>query len=801
MTEQTAIFLRITPAADDPAFSTSVFMNIDVFDDDTDNEVLLRIEPQPGVQAGIGLEPPDDAGGSIPTTKPGQAWPIIRFAGTDHYIGENPYEGGLPNVQMSLAGVAWSFGVPSRVGDNGRPWTQWEADLRGLAPPGTDELDILFEYDFAGILFKLPVITGGRSWASGRPLLGNPLALTGKGRLSRHVRPQVSYLARINHQKTHGELTREILALTALDPDQIVIDASIGEPLIQRLEVDCSSAPDAAAKVMESYGYRLLEIRGEIAAKHSAPVDLEPVATIRVDRVVTGEVEVNTDWEPIPHCIRIEGERPIIPDFSDAWTTTEKVVSETVDFFTVSRAGWFQDSGGDINVVTGPSPVEIFQLIERIIVRESFFLGCLQITERFVWRFHNPEAWRYKTAVGTSDGLPFSGYRAFGFFFTESIPVKDDTAPVFQWVSPRFVVVEYTSEERFRDSEFATLPLPDPGQDLSMPIGKTGRLAKVHKGVGGWQAIEAAWRFDATSPPDWTVTNVISNTLTRGGGLPVLSDDVLWIGPAEPNGIVSDPGTTISPAGGMARWGVETVRPQWISSETTLISLLGIDGLEGTEYDADDGGWETLRVETNLGFERPFGDDFQYKDGTESSAASLFGRAILVLNRPFIADGGGTHTEIRSGVDGEGKPIPTVTTPGIAGHLPNADVCDEESEFERNVINIVGEACLPDGLVIPQWTDTIRFDFGVETAAQADRLAEIELRRLTAAEVPCSIPINVLLSVLDPIRLESVALGVDPDAYPHPSNAWIEELEHVDERDGQNVSRVTRLLLKWATAI
>ena len=64
-----------------------------------------------------------------------------------------------------------------------------------------------------------------------------------------------------------------------------------------------------------------------------------------------------------------------------------------------------------------------------------------------------------------------------------------------------------------------------------------------------------------------------------------------------------------------------------------------------------------------------------------------------------------------------------------------------------------------------------------------------------------SIPVNVLLSVLDPIRLESVALGIDPDAYAHPSNAWIEELEHVDERDGQNVRRVTRLLLKWATAI
>jgi len=800
MSEQIAIFLSITPAAEDPSLSVSVFMTIDVFTDTTDNEVLLQIEPQPGVQAAMGLEPPADAGGSIPTAKPGQAWPIIRFNSIDHYIGENPYDGGLPNIQMALAGIAWAFGVPSRVGDNGKPWTQWESDLQGLAPPGTGELDILFEYDFAGTLFKLPVIIGGRSWASGRPLLGNPLALTGKGRLSRHVRPQVSFLAKVNHQKTHGELAREILALTALGPSQIVIDASIGEPLIKRLEVDCASAPDAAAEVLESYGYRLLETHsGEITARHSAPVDFEPVATIRVDRVVTGEVEVNTDWEPIPQCLRIEGERPIIPDLSDAWTTLERVESETVDFFTVPRAGWFQDGGGAINVVTGPDPVEVFQLIERIIVRETFFLGCLQITERFVWRFHNPEAWRYKTAVGTSDGLPFSGYRAFGFFFTSSIPVKDDTAPVFQWLSPRFVVVDYTREEHFRDSEFADLPPPDPGQDLSMPIGKTGRLAKIHKGQGGWQAIEAAWRQDLVSPPDWTVTNVISNTLTRGGGLPVLGDDILWVGPAEPDGLVSDHSILLLPPGGMARWGVEGVRLQWITSQETLISLLEV---ETPLSDDRPGGFETGRVEDNRGFERPFGDDYQYKDGTESSALSLFGRIAVTNRRSFVSEGGGTHSEVTSGADGEGKPLATITKAGIAGHLPNADVCNEESEFERNIIMISGIACLPDGLVDPPWTDTIRYDFGVEAAAQADRLAAIELRRLTAADVSLTIPVNVLLSVLDPIRLESVALGIDPDLYDHPSNAWIEELEHVDERDESGfLRRTTRLLLKWATAI
>ncbi len=71
------------------------------------------------------------------------------------------------------------------------------------------------------------------------------------------MRPQVNYLARVNHQKTHGELAREILALTALDPSQIVIGASIGEPLTKRLEVDCSSAPDAAGQTSGSNrGYR-----------------------------------------------------------------------------------------------------------------------------------------------------------------------------------------------------------------------------------------------------------------------------------------------------------------------------------------------------------------------------------------------------------------------------------------------------------------------------------------------------------------------------------------------------------------
>ena len=777
-----------------------MFLSIDVFDLSSPNEVLLQIEPQPGVSAALGLSPPADAGGSIPTAKPGQAWPVIRFNGTDHYIGENPYDGGLPTVEMALEGIAWFFGVPSRVGDNGRPWTGWETELQGLAPPGTGEIDFLVEYDFDGDLFKVPLITGARSWASSRPLLGNPLQLTGKGSLSRHVRPQVSDLVKVGHGLTHGELARRVMLLTAIDPDLIAIDASVGEPLVKRLEVDCESAPDMAGKILESYGYRLLETRsGEITARHAAPVHLEPVVTIRVDRVDVAGVEVATDWETTPQCLAIEGDRPIIPDLSDAWTVRERVESETVDFFTVPVAGWFQDGGGDINVVTAPAPQEVEQVIERIIVRESFYLGCPQVTERFVWQFHNPEAWRYRTAVGSLDGLPFSGYRAFGYFFTESIPSKDDTAPVFQWLSPRFVVVEYAREEHFRDSEFAPLGPPDPGQDLTMPIGKTGRLAKIQKGQGGWGMLEAAWRQDLTSPPDWTAAFVISNTLTRGGGLPILGDDQLWIGPGEPDGVIVGPEVVFSPPGGMARWGVEFVRLEWLSFQTTLISLLDI---ETPTSDDRSGGFETLRVETDLGFERPDGDDYQYRDGTESSTESLFGRAILTVRRPFIAEGGGTHTEIMSSVNGEGKPFPTVTKTGLTSHLPIAQVCNEESEFEKNVIEIRGIACLPDGLVVPPWTDSIRFDFGVETAAQADRLAQIELRRLVAADVPLTVPLNALLAVLDPVRLESVELGIDPDAYPFPSNAWIEELEHVDERDDSGtLQRATRLLIKLGTAI
>ncbi len=796
MPDQTAAYFTVTPAPEDPSLTVSAFFTIDPFDQSIPNQALIEVEPLPGVSAGLGLSPPPDAGGLIPTALPAKSWIVVRFQDRDHYVGRLTTSN-MAMIDMGIPGLAFAFGLPSRRGDNGRPWTKWESDLQGLAPPGIGEIDILAEYEFgvgaAAELVRIPLITGARSWRSVRPLTGNPMQLSGKGRLSRHAKPGVIYLQTAGHGLRHGEISKEILELTPLLPSQITIDTNIGEPLEKRLEVDCEPAPGAAAKVLESYGFRLIETRsGQMVAKHAAPVHLEPVATIRVDRTDITAAVIETDWEDIPQCIIIEGDRPENPGAaSDGWVTIPRIESETEELITLSQATFVQQVDGEFTAVTGPAAFPQLLITERITVHETFFQGCLCVTERFVEQFHTKETFRYQTAnPGTLTGLPQT-YNIGAFSFEETQPAKDDSSLVFEWIRPRFVVVNYERTEHRRDSELA---FDDSGNlDPQQPIGKEGRLARILKGTGRWRMQEVAFRF-ATSgaPADWATEVVIPNTLLRGNGQPVDGVEQFYGGPQVPlTGI-----HTLQILSNPTFLGGEPYVNIWAEHIDTLISLLDVE--TPTSEDRP-GGWETGRKETKSGWERSDGNTFQYLNGETSADGEIQGRVILTTRRSFIAEGGGTHTEITSPTDGEGRAQPTVTKAGISGHLPNADICNEESVLEESSVTVSGFACLPDGLVIPPWNDTLRFDFGVETSAQADQLAEIELRRRSAGEITVVMPFNALLEPLDPIRLEAADLGIDPDALGFPSNTWIEDVKHDEERDAQSGDKrhTTELLLAW----
>jgi len=798
MVEQTSAFLKVSPAIEDPAFSVSGFVSIDPYDATVFNQGLLKIEPLPGVSAGLGLSPPPDAGGAIPTALPSKSWIVVRFEGKDHYVGEMSKDS-LAKIDMAIAGLAWSFGLPARVGDNGRPWTSWESDLQGLAPPGIAEIDVLAVYEFGvgadAQLVEIPLITGARSWRSNRPLVDNPLLLSGKGRLSRYAKPKVVYLQKAGHGLSHGRLAKEILELTDLTASQIAIDTNVGEPLEKRLEVDCQPAPEAAAAVLESYGFRLIETRnGQMIAKHAAPVHLEPAATLKAEFVVAPETEVGTDWEDIPQCLIVEGDRPENPGAeSDGWVTASRIESETEETITLPQATFIQQVTGQFTAVTGPGAFPQLLITERIIVRETFFQGCLCVTERFIWQFHTKETWRFQAASpGTLTGLPYSAYNIGAFSFEETQPTKDDSSLVFEWIRPRFVVVNYERTEHRRDSGLALDDSGDP--DPQQPIGKEGRLARILNGLGRWRFQEVALRFaTGGAPADWTIEVVIPNTLLRGNGQPVDGEEQFYGGPQVPLTGTHVKQTLNNPT----FLGGEPYINIWAEFIDTSISLLDVE--TPTSEDRP-GGWETGRKETKSGWERSDGNEFQYLNGETSADGEIQGRPILTTRRSFIAQGGGTHTEITSPTDGEGRPQPTISRFGLPSHLPNADICNAESVLEEKSVTVKGFACLPVGLVDPPWNDTIRFDFGVETAAQADRVAEIELRRRSANEVKIVMPFNALLEVLDPIRVEAADLGIDPDALGHKSNCWIENVKHDEEQDASSGApqRRTELLLSQA---
>lgn len=713
-----------------------------------------------------------------------EAWLEVVKGGATHREGAFP--GG---IEAAFAPEGTSFTLRSEAfsgdeiaGAHAIAWHGYEID-RKAAPPGVDVVNLQMRVVHDSTTTTVyPLVTGGRAWNSKRDLIGhNPMEIGLQGYLSRFERVKITYIKEAGVSLTHGEIIIALLNLLGVPNSRIAISPDAGTELLSQLEIICTEGlPEIRRIALTARSFLAEDGDGLVVLRPMAPIDEQPVATISLDLVATSEVEatIESDNSSAPTCVRVEGALPIIPDFSDGFTTTRRLESETIEPYTVP-ASWTQSAAGAI--VAANAAFTEDRITSQIWVTETYFRGCLVSTVREVWGQVNPEVWRYQTATPASaDGEPRT-YRATlttGFVFGDGA-VKDDSLPMRRWLDFRLapVTVERTDFIREGPIEIST-GLPDP---------YSGFLVQVVKSTSQWSWLENAQKTKTSPSNTWDDEFVRAAIRFFGGGKFVtglgsaseaagFAEEVWFEGPSAPDfalGNVAGMGTSFF--GGNSSLPGEPSDmiklAKYAAQTTETITIVEIPNPR--ELDA---GHESARVIVDTGYRFDnLGDQWLPQGSSSKGSATEEGFVLRAVNKNFVPSGDFNHSILQADFDGDGKFVQLITSLG-EGFLPNADICIPET-LNQNSIPISGKCCIVSDDYDTAIVQTEAFDFGIEDEGWAYLLACDILREATAFTIICEMPMSPVFYPGAPIVFSAIHKGIDPADFAHVSNAWVQDVQ------------------------
>ncbi len=778
--ELTALRLRVDSVVEEDGSFTELRFHADVDEALTD----LRFNVQPLSSAPIGDKPPP--GGDVGTPrKKAHVRLGVRHGGIFHPDTEMADF----NVGLSDLGSTFEFHTHGLVAKMKPAWHGFEID-QGGAPPAGDRLDVEFEVDFdpsnpdTEVVFY-PILTDARSQRSARPMLGHgPTVIRGVGYLSCFSNVKLCFLTKRageEDEATHGELIIDILLEIGIPRSRIGVSPRLGSTLQGLYEPRLVFGVAEAKRIALTAGHVLLDAPdGQVITRPIAPVDEPPVMEIGPEHWVTDETAAELVTEPAELCVRIIGSRPVVPDVGDGFTLNRRRVTQTIEPRALEVAAFLQQTNGDLSPIPSAPPFEVLMVVSEVWLEELFFRGCIVRRTRETYTLFNPETARYFTAgpPGNLSGEPRT-YAQNALVFGAGA-VKDDASPSRQYIKAQLVITAIDQEEFVYD-----------GED-----GLQGALIQTTTSVGEWRSLEAARKENLIPGDDWEAENVRPNVGFFGGGRLIAPPTA---GQFTQEFFFSERPPSI---GGVRRF------PTWSSQVVIDETLVRFDTPTGRDL-----AHVSQRDEEEEAYERTVGVSFQYADGGESKDGSEVQRTVRTTTTPYTPEVQNTHSAVSSTVWSRSPPPSPqiITERGLAGYLPVADQCTDELNALKENVEVIGRHCLGDP---EKYKGSFEesFAFGVETSSQADDLALQIHRQRSAHSITCTVPMGPQWRHKMPIKFHDfrprelnppTGLGdppgvIDPDKYPHLSNAWVEfpTLVEVLDDDGVPMRRMVRMIIR-----
>ena len=685
----------------------------------------------------------DDGAGGIVTGTEAQYPQVVRYWTVDGFDPQAEVTGDL-SVSASLDGGERSWAV-SVVASTGSAWAGdlatgplgYEVD-RGGPPPGERvpvDLGVRLLDIAAGQSYALPLLSAGHAASSRRRISseGHVMEISGAGPEIRWKDVEIDLELLPGHGLTHGEIA--ILAAQAAGvPDaQIGIDAELGSPRSVGMQMSCRPLWQVLQDILRPIGHQalftrtdavLVTTRLDVGADDPAIIELrlEGSATAAVSDLEGTGAEIEAD-AAVPTCVEVTGLR--LAETLQAPGTglvTEEVIIETwEDDYVLPAPVAFQTGGASTIVPTGLSPPKR-TLTARTTVRVTTLDGCEQETYTKVEGFFNPASARY-IAAGSVDGEP-RAYPSHNVYFFDEVPAADDGAEGVAWRLPRFVVISESWEA---------------------PVWRAdGRRLGTVTRTSGWRNPEASIK-DRGGPGDpWETENYTAGRFLTGGFSGVLFDRERYFGgPSPPD--------QLFPSGLRAEYpglGLVVSRHLTYAAEERTV----------TEDDYEPA------VSTDL-------TAYGIRDGITQLYTSGSGRddteiGLTSTTRTEHATIAGRPTQIDSGRDQQGRPLPTVVTKGAGGGIPAAEICNQELEDEERQENFSVTVCLTvsDGaggeVQLSHRTERLSSDFvETETEAEAWGLRELDILRSFPVALSLASPCPVL-DIGDAVELGDVGYGL-----------------------------------------